>query len=63
MWIKVFFGDNIPKRVVDLAREKLSNCDALLALGTSIQVNIYKIGFDLILVYICCQNRFIRRIE
>ena len=34
----VFFGDNVPKDRIESIRTELSNCDALIALGTSLQV-------------------------
>jgi NAD-dependent deacetylase sirtuin 4 len=34
----VFFGDNVPKITVESLREKLSNSDSILAIGTSLQV-------------------------
>jgi NAD+-dependent protein deacetylase sirtuin 4 len=37
----VFFGDNIEKSTVDSLKLKLNECDALLAIGTSLQVMNY----------------------
>lgn len=37
----VFFGDNVPKQKVNLVTEKVANCDALLILGSSLQVLLY----------------------
>ncbi|KAL8589467.1 hypothetical protein ACOMHN_061678 [Nucella lapillus] len=34
----VFFGDNVPRKVVDIAVDNLSRCDAMLVLGSSLQV-------------------------
>ncbi|KAA0187640.1 hypothetical protein HAZT_HAZT000511 [Hyalella azteca] len=34
----VFFGDNVPRSRVEAVKEELRRCDALLALGTSLQV-------------------------
>ncbi len=46
---KVFFGDSIPKKTVDLVNVKLEKSDGLLALGTSLQV-IWKKNFNRILI-------------
>ncbi len=35
---KVFFGDNIPRDTVKFVEKKVSESDALLAIGTSLQV-------------------------
>ncbi|KAF2352337.1 Sirtuin family [Trinorchestia longiramus] len=34
----VFFGDNVPRARVEAVKDELRRCDALLALGTSLQV-------------------------
>ncbi|XP_055332911.1 NAD-dependent protein deacylase sir-2.2-like [Paramacrobiotus metropolitanus] len=34
----VYFGENVPKRRVDLVFEKVTECDGLLVLGSSLQV-------------------------
>ena len=35
----VFFGDNVNRQKVQYLREKVDECDAILVLGSSLQVN------------------------
>jgi NAD-dependent SIR2 family protein deacetylase len=42
----VLFGENVPKPRVDSAMSSLLASDALLILGTSVQVRIPKCSYD-----------------
>ncbi len=37
----VFFGDNVPKQLVNFINEKLSQSDAILVIGSTIQVVVF----------------------